>query len=136
MNAAKIVDALLETDQPESEGADTNVGRYVDQLHADHASGKITPLTQASTFYHKTKTYKDGRPLEVRRNGATKTWKTRPGEFKIPVKYGMYEYFYIDQNNANEFTTVPPPAKSKMDNRLKSKPVVSPSSLMPPSTRP
>lgn len=39
----------------------------------------------------------------VRRNGATKTWKTRPGEFRIPVKYGLYEYGYIDNNNADEW---------------------------------
>lgn len=30
-----------------------------------------------------------------RRNGATKTWKTRPGQYRIPYKYGMYEYGYI-----------------------------------------
>jgi hypothetical protein len=31
-----------------------------------------------------------------RRNGATKTWKSRPGAFRIPVKHGMYQYGYID----------------------------------------
>lgn len=25
----------------------------------------------------------------VRRNGATKTWKTRPGHFRIPLKAGL-----------------------------------------------
>lgn len=25
-----------------------------------------------------------------RRNGRTKTWKTRPGEFRIPYRYGLY----------------------------------------------
>ncbi len=30
-----------------------------------------------------------GRFWRVRRNGATKTWKTRPGEFRIPVKMGL-----------------------------------------------
>lgn len=30
-----------------------------------------------------------------RRNGVTKTWKTRPDEFRIPVKFGMYGYDYI-----------------------------------------
>lgn len=30
-----------------------------------------------------------------RRNGKTKLWKTRPNEFRIPVKRGLYEYGYI-----------------------------------------
>lgn len=35
---------------------------------------------------------------EWRRNGATQTWKTRPGAFRIPVKRGMYEYGAIYEN--------------------------------------
>ena len=38
--------------------------------------------------------------LRARRNGKTKTWKTRPNEFKIPVKHGMYDYGYIDAATA------------------------------------
>lgn len=30
-----------------------------------------------------------GRNWRARRNGKTKTWKTRPGEFRIPVKIGL-----------------------------------------------
>jgi hypothetical protein len=40
---------------------------------------------------------------QVRQNGKVKLWKTRPTEFKIPVKYGLYEYFYITQDNAHEW---------------------------------
>lgn len=40
-----------------------------------------------------------------RNNGAIKTWKTRPGEFRIPVKHGMYDYSEINHNNASEFHT-------------------------------
>lgn len=43
--------------------------------------------------------------VECRRNGATKTWKTRPQEFRVPVKYGMYEYAYISQDNAEDWHT-------------------------------
>lgn len=42
-----------------------------------------------------------------RRSGMTKTWKTRPEEFKVPVKYGLYESFYITHENAGEFYTNP-----------------------------
>lgn len=27
-----------------------------------------------------------------RRNGKTQTWKTRPDEFRVPVKFGLYAY--------------------------------------------
>lgn len=42
--------------------------------------------------------------IEVwRRNGRTKTWKTRPGEFRIPVKNGLYRYLAIDHTNSHKF---------------------------------
>ena len=46
---------------------------------------------------------KGGEVHNWRRNGMTKTWKTRPGEFRIPVKYGLYSYGYIDNVNAGFF---------------------------------
>ena len=45
----------------------------------------------------------DGSPLRARVNGRTKTWKTRPDEFKVPMKHGLYECFYLDQTNAHEW---------------------------------
>jgi hypothetical protein len=52
-----------------------------------------------------------GKIYRVRRSGKTKTWKTRPGEFRIPVKcefripvkYGLYQSFYITHENAHEW---------------------------------
>ena len=38
-----------------------------------------------------------------RRNGATQTWRTRPDDFRIPVKYGMRSYGSITPANAREF---------------------------------
>jgi hypothetical protein len=44
--------------------------------------------------------------IEVwRRNGKTKTWKTRPELFRIPVKYGLYDYSYITEKEAQDFHT-------------------------------
>lgn len=40
-----------------------------------------------------------------RRNGSTKTWKTRPTEFSVPIKYGMRGYSYLTDANASEFHT-------------------------------
>lgn len=44
-----------------------------------------------------------GKIFEWRRNGATQTWKTRPGEFRIPVKYGLRSYGQIRQYDASRF---------------------------------
>ena len=41
--------------------------------------------------------------MRVRVNGKCKTWKTRPNDFCLPVKHGLYTYGYIDQNNAAEW---------------------------------
>lgn len=38
-----------------------------------------------------------GKHLKVRRNGKTQTWKTRPAEFRIPIKFGLYGYGEITQ---------------------------------------
>lgn len=35
---------------------------------------------------------RNGRYWKVRRNGRTQTWKTRPGEFRIPIKAGLKSY--------------------------------------------
>ncbi len=41
--------------------------------------------------------------VRCRRNGKTKTWKTRPDHFKVPVKRGLYECGYLTHDNANGF---------------------------------
>lgn len=47
-----------------------------------------------------------GKPIQVRRTGKTQRWKTRPNEFKIPVKYGLYESGYITDQNAADWEVV------------------------------
>jgi hypothetical protein len=44
-----------------------------------------------------------GKVYTWRRNGATQTWKTRPDEFRIPVKYGIRSYGNITNLNADGF---------------------------------
>lgn len=56
---------------------------------------KEIALTQPREMWHITAKNADGTPLRCRSNGGCKTWKTRPDDFKLPVKYGMYEYDYI-----------------------------------------
>ena len=38
-----------------------------------------------------------------RRNGKTQTWKTRPEAFRVPVKYGLYQYSNILEWDAKDF---------------------------------
>lgn len=36
-------------------------------------------------------------------NGAIKLWKTRPMEFRLPIKFGLRSYYYITDLNCGEF---------------------------------
>lgn len=75
-----------------------------------------------SRFYHTTLRYKrrgkdTNEPIECRANGKCKTWKTRPNEFRLPVKYGMKECFYITQDNAHEWCATKDEAVSPPQNK-------------------
>ena len=63
----------------------------------------IEEAVSAHEFFHVRNKDSRGNPVKVRRNGRTLVWKTRPGQFRIPVKYGLYEYGYITQDNAIEW---------------------------------
>ncbi len=47
----------------------------------------------------------DGSPMRIRVNGAVKIWKTRPNDFRIPFKYGMYDYGYVTPENMASWAT-------------------------------
>lgn len=44
-------------------------------------------------------------------NGQPRTWKTRPGDVDIPVKYGMYEYAVFRMRNGSWVTEAWPVVK-------------------------
>lgn len=44
-----------------------------------------------------------GNAVVCRASGKCQTWKTRPEDFKLPVKYGMYDSFYITPENAMQW---------------------------------
>jgi len=56
----------------------------------------------AQYFEHVSVKNADGTPARARRNGKTKLWKTRPERFKIPVKHGLRDYFYIQNFYDNQ----------------------------------
>lgn len=45
---------------------------------------------------------RNGRWWQARRNGMTKTWVTRPGEFRIPIKCGLKSCGYITHDTSPE----------------------------------
>ena len=63
-------------------------------------------------FYHATQVDSRGEPVRCRVNGICKTWKRREGAFRLPVKYGLRECFYIDESNTsagpNAWLSAPP----------------------------
>ena len=84
--------------------------RLIDERLA--ARKRIRPLTRedlrsagfGSPHVHENREHRpDGTCFEWRGNGAIKTLKTRPGEFRWPIKYGMREYSAITENNVGDF---------------------------------
>lgn len=63
---------------------------------------KIQALTH-DRFVHVNAKTKRGKQIRVKANGKCKTWKTRPGEFRLPVRYDWYTFGYITHENANEW---------------------------------
>ena len=43
----------------------------------------------------------NGNLWNVRRNGKTKLWKTRPDDFVVPIKYGFKSYGHITPLSIN-----------------------------------
>jgi len=54
-------------------------------------------------FHHVSLKNADETPVRCRVNGACKVWKTRPNDFRLPVKYGLKECFYITPDNATDW---------------------------------
>jgi hypothetical protein len=57
--------------------------------------------THGTTFYNQNLRGADKRPMRCRVSGKCRIWVTRPDEFVLPVKYGMYHSFTISRINAH-----------------------------------
>lgn len=53
-------------------------------------------------FHNNTERNADSTCVRYRRNGSTQTWKTRPDEWRIPVKYGLKGAFSLRQYDAGQ----------------------------------
>lgn len=113
-SAPVIVSRLLEdgeTPPPEDplSAAKDFILQTADDAEQRKRAAHVTPenAMTANRFYHRTRQYARGGPYEARRNGRTKTWKTRPGEFSIPIKIGFKGHGTIDHTNAHEWAVSP-----------------------------
>lgn len=66
---------------------------YEEALNAQHFESLI----------HKNR---DGSRLRARRNGKTKTWKTRSEQFEIPLKHGLKCCFRVNETEAKDWVAV------------------------------
>lgn len=64
-----------------------------------------TDAMTAQRFHEDGGRRRDGSCYVWRRSGQTKTWTTRPAEFRVPVKYGLRQSDYITELNADSFHT-------------------------------
>lgn len=71
-----------------------------------------------SMFYDATLRNADGSAKRYRANGKTKTWKRDPNRFRVPVKHGMYDYGYIDNDNAHNYLCMDPTSLNDIRWRL------------------
>lgn len=100
-SARQIVSALLE------DGEEFNAREYLQQGYKPDEVNVESAL-KATRFYHRKLKYKGSdRPIEVRKMGRVKTWVRQPDRFRVPVRYGMYDSFYIDNDNAHEWAVRP-----------------------------
>lgn len=44
-----------------------------------------------------------GKVIRARVNGKCRVWKTKPGKFRLPMKFGLKDCFYIDEYNAGQW---------------------------------
>ena len=58
-------------------------------------------------FYSRLERTRTGFPLRVRVSGKCKTWRSRPNEFRLPVKFGLNQSLYITHDNAGEYSSIP-----------------------------
>jgi len=64
---------------------------------------ELKTLSHRDELHHVSMKNSDGTPTRCRVNGALKLWKTRPDDFKLPVKHGLYDCFYITPDNASDW---------------------------------
>ena len=67
----------------------------------------LLSVASATEFWHRTARDSRGYPVRCRRNGKLKLWKTKPDEFRQPVKHGLKDCFYLTEFNCSDWVVAP-----------------------------
>ena len=60
-------------------------------------------LQHGAILYHVQVKDSRGNPAKCRVNGKCKTWKREPSRFRLPVKHGLSNCFYVEPRNAADW---------------------------------
>ena len=61
-------------------------------------------LKHGDILYHTINKNADGTPQRWKVNGKVKRWKRSPDKIKIPLKYGLYRFDYLTENELDLIT--------------------------------
>lgn len=61
-------------------------------------------LKPGDMLYRMTHCGAPGTPIRWKVNGKAKTWKRNPNKVQIPIKHGLYSYYYLMESNLHLFT--------------------------------
>lgn len=73
-------------------------------------------LKYRQVIYHTMLRNADGSPRRYRVNGAVKTWKRTPGRVDVPLKWGLYAFDRLTEDNLYQFALTE--AEAKQDVKL------------------
>ena len=60
-------------------------------------------LKHGDIVHHNDVKNADGSPARGRVNGKVKTWKRDADRVQVPMKHGLYDNFYITEDNCDQF---------------------------------
>jgi len=62
---------------------------------------QVNGLKHGDILNHTFNRNADGTPTRWRVNGQVKTWKTRPTDYQVPLKHGLFSYGYLTPSAAH-----------------------------------
>ncbi|MDD4354223.1 MAG: hypothetical protein PHN56_07265 [Candidatus Nanoarchaeia archaeon] len=65
-------------------------------------------LKPGDIIYHVKNKNSDGTAQRWKVNGKVQTWKKNPNRVKVPLKYGLYRYDYLTENELDLVTLEEP----------------------------
>lgn len=64
---------------------------------------QVLNLRIGDTIHHTELRNSDGTPLRARINAKVQLWKTRPGEYRVGIKSGLYSYSELTPSVAHKW---------------------------------